>query len=88
MKVPTHTAGEDGFSKWIPPAMKGYRLICCDCGLSHEMEFRVVKVTRRKGEEWWWKNTKPGAYRVLFRAARHNRSTAAVRRERKKRESK
>ena len=59
-----HTAGIDGWSEWVHPA-PGYRMICCDCGLSHEMEFRIVE-----GE-------------IVFRARRHARSTAQVRRHMK-----
>jgi hypothetical protein len=59
-----HVAGEGGWSEWVHP-LPGYRLICCDCGLSHEMEFRVV------------------ANEVIFRARRHERSTAQVRRHMK-----
>lgn len=25
--------GEDGFSEWIKPKMKGYQMACCDCSL-------------------------------------------------------
>lgn len=28
---------------WVMPARKGFRFICCDCGLSHILGFRVVK---------------------------------------------
>jgi len=59
-----HVAGKDGWSAWVNPA-PGYRMICCDCGLAHEMEFRVVQ-----GE-------------VIFRARRHERSTAQIRRHMK-----
>lgn len=27
--------------EWVRPRMKGWRLMCCDCGLVHEIEFRV-----------------------------------------------
>ena len=27
---------------WEKPVMKGYKMACCDCGLVHTMEFRVV----------------------------------------------
>lgn len=27
---------------WVRPARKGYRLRCCDCGLVHSVEFRIV----------------------------------------------
>lgn len=28
-------------NEWVAPIKKGYKLICCDCGLTHIMEFRV-----------------------------------------------
>lgn len=27
---------------WVRPSKK-YKLLCCDCGLSHDMEFRIRK---------------------------------------------
>ena len=27
--------------EWIEPIRRGYRMMCCDCGLVHEMDFRV-----------------------------------------------
>lgn len=32
---------EDGWCDWAQPVIKGYRMSCCDCGLVHEMEFRL-----------------------------------------------
>lgn len=29
--------------EWIQPIRRGYRLACCDCGLVHDMDFRVLK---------------------------------------------
>lgn len=29
---------EDGWTDWIHPA-GGYRLACCDCGLTHDLQF-------------------------------------------------
>lgn len=29
--------------EWVQPVRRGYRLACCDCGLVHTMDFRVVK---------------------------------------------
>ncbi len=37
----TSPIGADGWSDWITPRARGYRLGCCDCGLVHEMDFRV-----------------------------------------------
>lgn len=57
----------DGWSRWVYPVMEGYKMVCCDCGLVHDMEFRVTDNYNR----------------VEFRARRNERSTAAVRRHKK-----
>jgi hypothetical protein len=62
-KVMEAQAGE-----WMEIPGRRYKLICCDCGLAHDFEFRVVKG------------------KIRFRAYRNERSTAACRRERRKRE--
>lgn len=44
-------SGRGGWSKWVSPKMKGYKMECCDCGLIHEIEFDIVKFTgKTKGE--------------------------------------
>jgi hypothetical protein len=30
-----------GFMEWLRPRHSGYLLACCDCGLVHELQFRV-----------------------------------------------
>jgi hypothetical protein len=62
---------KNGWSWWQHPKMKGYKMQCCDCGLVHEVEFRVVKVIKRK--QWGWKILeKAGSeYEVEIRMARH-----------------
>lgn len=30
-------------NEWVQPIRSGYGLACCDCGLVHEMDFRVRK---------------------------------------------
>ena len=56
---------------WVTPVMQDYKLACCDCGLVHKVTFRVVQI---------------GTEEVLqFKTARDNRSTAALRREMRKR---
>jgi hypothetical protein len=32
----------NGWTRWIQPIKRGYLLKCCDCGLVHRMEFRIV----------------------------------------------
>jgi hypothetical protein len=36
-------ADEDGWTRWIQPVRRDYRLACCDCGLVHSLDFRVRK---------------------------------------------
>jgi hypothetical protein len=30
-------------NEWVQPVKKNYKMACCDCGLIHEMDFRIVK---------------------------------------------
>lgn len=59
----------NGWTKWIRPVRKGYRLACCDCGLIHVIDSRLIA---------WGKGRK-----IVFRARRDNRATAAHRRAKK-----
>jgi len=64
--------------EWIRPVHQGYRLACCDCGLVHRVDFRAVShATNRATSE----------ASVALRFWRDERATAAVRRERRKREA-
>jgi len=31
-----------GENEWQQPIKKGYRMACCDCGLVHDVDFRIV----------------------------------------------
>lgn len=55
-----------GFSKWVQPRMSKYLMACCDCGLVHEMKFRVRKTTR-------------GSEHVQFKARRADGHTKRLR---------
>ena len=35
--------GPRGFSRWVQPNMPKYLMSCCDCGLVHEMQFRIAE---------------------------------------------
>ena len=35
--------------EWVTPVRTGYLMKCCDCGLVHRIDFRVIKPTKRKG---------------------------------------
>ena len=72
---------KDGWSDWISPIMRRYRMACCDCGLVHDMKFRVVKITRYLGGGRWIAKAAAG-FRVQIRARRNERSTANARRPR------
>lgn len=65
-------AGADGWTGWVQPVRRGYKLACCDCGLVHSMRFRLVKNPRGRG------------LKIQFRARRNERSTALMRRWRKR----
>jgi hypothetical protein len=55
----------------VQPKRRGYRLMCCDCGLVHVLDFYLVKYAdgrRRK---------------IRFVARRDVRATAAARRKRR-----
>ena len=41
IKHEVENAGD--WSEWVCPDPKGYLMKCCDCGLVHEAEFRVVR---------------------------------------------
>jgi len=54
--------------EWIQPYRKGYKLCCCDCGLVHTVNFRLVKNKRGRGKK------------IQLQAFRDNRATGQVRR--------
>lgn len=49
---PQPAVTEDGFCEWVCPTPSGYLMQCCDCGLIHEVEFRVAKYEPRPSEEF------------------------------------
>lgn len=52
--------------EWFRPAMRNHHDQCCDCGLVHLMDFRIVTVRGRQ--------------RVEYRARRHGKATGGARR--------
>ena len=32
-----------GWTRWVPVVQDGYKMSCCDCGLVHALQFRVVE---------------------------------------------
>jgi len=41
MKVEEFEQVNDG--EWVQPTRKGYQMKCCDCGLIHILDFRLIK---------------------------------------------
>jgi hypothetical protein len=65
--VPKYETATDG--EWIKPRRKGFKLVCCDCGLAHQLNFRLVKYIN-------------GGKQIEFQAFRDNRATGQIRRAR------
>ena len=59
----------------VQPVRRGYLMGCCDCGLVHRLDFKLVKY----GD---------GKSKIRFRAFRDERATADVRTARKRKEAK
>lgn len=80
-----HTAAKGEWSE-THPVMRGYKLACCDCGLVHDMEFDVLRVTKTYPDgSYDAVKLKPEKYRVKIRMRRNNRSTGQIRRQDKRR---
>ena len=63
---------ENGWTKWIAPLHGGhgrrnYHLACCDCGLVHKVQFRIIKSSSGRASQ------------VHFRMSRQAKATAAMR---------
>jgi hypothetical protein len=75
--------GDDGWCEWIYPHMDDYRLACCDCGLVHQMEMKIVRVEYRPDGTMLAKDLRSSSLSVKFRARRHARATAQTRRHKR-----
>lgn len=58
--------------EWVQPVRRRYKFECCDCGLVHAMNFRLVANDHGPGKK------------IQFQAFRNERATAAARRWMKK----
>jgi hypothetical protein len=60
------------YGEWTRPRMRNFREQCCDCGLIHRLDFRIVDAKGR---------LRPSSgSRVEFRTRRDDRAIAAARR--------
>jgi hypothetical protein len=39
--MPRYAQVTDG--EWVQPVRRGYKMICCDCGLVHTLNFRITR---------------------------------------------
>lgn len=80
-RMKKHYAGENGWTKPETPIMRGYRMNCCDCGLTHDVNFTAVEFLGHNNDGTWnYKELDTYKYRVTISMKRNNRSTAQVRR--------
>ena len=42
MKHRPVSTGADGWTRWKTPRDNAWRMSCCDCGLVHDLEFRIM----------------------------------------------
>jgi Zn-finger protein len=56
--------------EWVQPVRNGYLMQCCDCGLVHRMDFKMVKYAGGKRRK------------IRFRVYRASKETARVRKAR------
>lgn len=54
--------------EWVQPVRRGYKLSCCDCGLVHTVDFKLVSYGGGKSK-------------IRLRAFRDERATALTRRQ-------
>jgi len=60
--------GRGGWTEWVCPT-KGYLMKCCDCGLVHELQFKVFAETNQKRGRFEIVEL-PWPLRAMFRARR------------------
>lgn len=83
-KIKQHFANDDGWCDWDTPLMRGYKMYCCDCNLTHEVDYNVLKVTEHNSDgSYHAEELSIEDYRVQMRMKRNNRSTGQMRRNRK-----
>jgi len=61
----------DGWTRWLAPHERKFKMACCDCGLVHDMEFRLETVIDAEGAV---------QLQVQFRVRRNGRATGQIRR--------
>jgi hypothetical protein len=68
-----------GYGEWIRPRMRNFREQCCDCGLIHRLDFRIVDDRKGVRAPPAKGRSRPRLY-IEIRTRRYDRATAAARR--------
>lgn len=68
-------------NEWVNPIRNGYKMVCCDCGLVHDMDFRAVnlKYDRKKRT---YKIHSINKANVVFRVRKNVKATYGHRKSR------
>lgn len=72
-------AGKDGWADW-GWAIQPVRMACCDCGLVHDIDMTIHKLTRQGRKTFDAEVRSARGYRVRWRWRVNKRATAQVRR--------
>lgn len=68
------------YSDWEYPIMKKYQMACCDCGLVHEINFKVVKIIKKlKNNVDKCEDITDENYRIMMQARRNTKLTKGLR---------
>jgi hypothetical protein len=80
-----HPLQGEGRTIGIYPVMdKPYKMQCCDCGLVHDLYFKVVRELKRYPNGTFdTEDVEDPTYRVEMVVGRNNRATGQIRRHRK-----
>jgi hypothetical protein len=62
--------------EWQMPILKGYKMACCDCGLVHTINFKIIQEADQDKEV--------KGVRILMQASRNKRATGQMRRHKNK----
>ena len=61
---------EPSAGEWVQPVTQGYLMKCCDCGLVHRMDFRVIKDNGKRVHNRPVVNIQGARFKAQFRVYR------------------
>lgn len=50
MKFKSYKTKPNQYTEWISPNPKAYQMACCDCGLVHTVQFKVIFRVKRNNK--------------------------------------